>query len=63
MSLCRPPISLPSSPRAPGLAELIVRTVQFGPAEPFFPGLCCIYRGNDHSQRRALLGLPERNRI
>ena len=31
-------------PHAPGPAELIVRTVQFGTAEPFFPGLCCIYR-------------------
>ena len=26
----------------PHLAKLIVRTVQFGPAEPFFPSLCCI---------------------
>ena len=26
----------------PHLANLIVRTVQFGPAEPFFPSLCCI---------------------
>jgi hypothetical protein len=36
-------------------SQLIVRTVQFGPAEPFSPGLCCIYRGDDQSQRRALL--------
>jgi hypothetical protein len=50
-------------PQAPGLAELIVGTEQFGPAEPFFPGLCCIYRGNGHSQRMALRGLSERNRI
>jgi hypothetical protein len=33
----------------------IVRTVQFGSAEPFFPRLCCIYRGDEQSQRRALL--------
>src|ERR1019366_1657229 len=31
-----------------------VRTVQFGPAEPFFPSLCCIYRGDEQSQRKAL---------
>ncbi len=29
------PTSLPSN-RSPGLTKLIVRTVQFGPAEPFF---------------------------
>jgi hypothetical protein len=33
----------------------IVRTVQFGPAEPYFSSLCCIYRGNEQSQRSALL--------
>jgi hypothetical protein len=42
----------------------IVRTVQFGPAEPFFPSLCCTYRGDEKSQRRALLwprGKRQRN--
>jgi hypothetical protein len=40
-----------------GLGKLIVRTVQFGPAKPIFPGLCCVYeRGEDQSQRRALIG-------
>jgi Mn2+/Fe2+ NRAMP family transporter len=34
---------------SPGLAKLIVKTVQFGPAEPFFPGLCCIYRADEQS--------------
>jgi Mn2+/Fe2+ NRAMP family transporter len=29
--------------RSHGLAKLIVRTVQFGPAKPIFPGLFCIY--------------------
>src|SRR6202521_6312031 len=38
----------------PHLAKLIVRTVQFGPAEPFFPSLCCIYRGAEQSWRSAL---------
>ncbi len=33
----------------------IVRTVQFGSAEPFLPSLCCIYRGDEQSQRRALV--------
>jgi hypothetical protein len=36
------------------LAKLIVKTVQFGPAEPFFPSLWCICRGDEQSQRRAL---------
>ena len=44
--------SLPSR-WSPGLAKVIVRTVQFGPAEPFFPGLCCIYRADEQSWRRA----------
>ena len=30
--------------------RLIVRTVQFGPAEPFFPSLCWIGRGDKRSQ-------------
>jgi hypothetical protein len=29
-------------PELPHLAKLIVRTVQIGTAEPFFPSLCCI---------------------
>jgi hypothetical protein len=37
-----------------GLAKLIVRTVQFGPAEPFFPGLCCIYRADEQLWRSAI---------
>ena len=28
--------------------------MHFGPAEPFFPSLCRIYRGDEESQRRAL---------
>ena len=28
--------------------------MQFGPAEPFFPSLCCIYRGAEQSWRSAL---------
>ena len=39
----------------PHLAKLIVRTVQFGTAKPFFPSLWCIYRGDEQSLRRALL--------
>jgi hypothetical protein len=34
---------------------IFVRPVQFGSAEPFFPSLCCIYWGDEKSQRRALL--------
>jgi hypothetical protein len=34
------------------LAKLIVRTVQCGTAEPFFPSLCCIYRGDEQSQAK-----------
>jgi hypothetical protein len=42
------------------LVKLIVRTVQFGPAEPFFPSLCCIYR-RDYSRREGRWsGLLER---
>ena len=37
------------------LAELFVRTVQFGSAEPFFPGLCCIYRADEQSWQSAIL--------
>src|ERR1035437_576311 len=37
------------------LAKSIVRTVQFGPAEPFFPGLCCIDRADEQSWRSATL--------
>ncbi len=31
----------------PQLAKFIVRTVQFGPAGPLFPSLCCIYREDE----------------
>ena len=33
----------------------IVRTVQFEPAKPFLPRLCCTYREAEQSQRKALL--------
>jgi hypothetical protein len=36
------------------LAKFVVRTVQFGPAGPLFPNLCCIYREDESSDRRAL---------
>jgi hypothetical protein len=52
------------SAELPPLAKLIVRTVHFGPAKPFFPRLWCIYRGDEQSQRRALLwprGKKQRN--
>jgi len=39
----------------PHLVTLVVRTVHSGPAEPLFPALCCIYRGDEQSQRRTLL--------
>jgi hypothetical protein len=29
------------------LTEPVLRTVQFGPAEPSFPSLCCIYRADE----------------
>jgi hypothetical protein len=48
MFVCRLPNSL-SSRRSPVLAKVIVRTVQFGPAGPFLPGLCCIYRAEKQS--------------
>jgi hypothetical protein len=35
-------------------AKLIVRTVQFGPAEPFFPGLLCNYRADEQPWRSAV---------
>ena len=35
------------------LAQLFVKTVQFGSAEPFFPGLSCIYRAGEHSWPKA----------
>jgi hypothetical protein len=44
-----------SRAQARTVVKLIVRTVQFGPAESIFRGLCCICRGDDQSQRRALL--------
>jgi hypothetical protein len=31
------------------LAKLSVKTVQFGPAEPFFPGVCCIDKADEQS--------------
>ena len=37
------------------LAKSIVRTVQFGSAEPFFPGLCCIDQADEQSWRSATL--------
>jgi hypothetical protein len=49
------PISLQSSPTLARFSQTIAETVQFGPADPIFPGLCCTYRGDDQSQRRALL--------
>ena len=36
-------------------AKIIVRTVQFGSAEPFLPTLSCIYRADEQSWRRAML--------
>lgn len=52
--------SAQQQPELPHLAKSIVRTVQFGPAEPFFPSLCCIYRGDEQSQRRALWPLGKK---
>jgi hypothetical protein len=37
------------------LAKLVVRTAQCGSAEPWIPSLCCIYRGDEQSQRTVLL--------
>ncbi len=34
--------------------KLIIRTVQFGSAEPFLPELCCIYRADEQSWRSAI---------
>jgi hypothetical protein len=45
---------LPPS-RPPAVPASIIRTVQFGPAEPFFPSLCCIYRGDEQSRSEGLL--------
>ena len=46
------------------IAELIIRTVQFGSAEPFFPGLCCIYRADEEAWRSAnRLGLGGKKTI
>jgi hypothetical protein len=44
-----------NKPELPQLAKFIVRTVQFGPAGPLFPSLCCIYREDEQSDRRALV--------
>src|SRR6202035_1274357 len=44
-----------------GLAKFIVQTVQFGPAEPFLPSLCCIYR-EDETAKGADLASLERNK-
>jgi|HubBroStandDraft_6_1064221.scaffolds.fasta_scaffold09321_8 hypothetical protein len=41
------------------VAKLIIRTVQFGSAEPFLPGLSCPYRGDEQSRRSAMLGTRE----
>jgi len=41
--------------RLPAVPASIIRTVQFGPAEPFFPSLCCIYRGDEQSRSEGLL--------
>ena len=35
-------------------SKLIIRTVQFGSAEPFLPELCCIYRAGEQSWRSAI---------
>jgi hypothetical protein len=33
-----------------GCPRFILRTVQFRPAEPFFPSLCCIYQNENRSK-------------
>jgi hypothetical protein len=53
--------STQQQPELPHLAKLIVRTVQFGPAEPFFPSLCCIYREMISRRQGRCSGLLERN--
>ena len=37
------------------LAEPVLRTVQFGPAEPSFPSLCSIYRADEKHSEGAVL--------
>jgi 'Cold-shock' DNA-binding domain len=43
------------------LIEPVFRTVQFGPAEPSFPSLCCIYRADEKRSQGTVPGLLERN--
>jgi 'Cold-shock' DNA-binding domain len=35
--------------------EPVFGTVQFGPAEPSFPSLCCIYRADEKHSEGAVL--------
>jgi hypothetical protein len=49
--------------RSAVFVKLIVRTVQFGPAQPFFPGLSFIYRADEQSWRSAILWLVEKKTL
>src|ERR1017187_2701631 len=53
LPLCSP--HQPNNNLTYAFSKSIVRPVQFGPAEPFFPPLSCIYRGDEQSQRSTLL--------
>jgi hypothetical protein len=49
------PILLLSSRTLARFCKRVIRTVQFGPDEPFVPGLSCIYRADEQSWRSAIL--------
>jgi hypothetical protein len=48
-------IALPDNRHEAEEEQALQESVQFGPVEPCFPSVCCIYRADEQSWRSAIL--------